>query len=116
MMGYRATKALLVANRVGVFDALEGASLGGEALAGKLGCDPRALTILLRALAGLDLLIERDGRFQNSPLASDYLVRGRPGYLGNNLRFQDVLWEGWSNLENVVRSGDPWTDLAGLLT
>jgi SAM-dependent methyltransferase len=115
MMGYRATKALLVANRIGVFDALEGGWLDPTAVARKLACDPRAMNILLRALVGLDLLIERDGCFQNAPLASEYLVRDRPRYVGNNLRFQDMLWEGWSNLESVVRSGHPWSDLETLL-
>jgi 3-hydroxy-5-methyl-1-naphthoate 3-O-methyltransferase len=115
MMGYRATKALLVSNRIGVFDALDAVWLDGGSLAQKIGCDVRATTVLVRALAAMGVLEERDGRFTNAPLASEYLVRGKPRYTGNNLRFQDILWEGWSNLEPVVRSGKPWRDLGELL-
>jgi SAM-dependent methyltransferase len=115
MMGYRATKVLLVANRIGIFDALANGPMRASALAEEIGVDPEKLTILLHALTGMELLVMRADAFENAPLAAEYLVSAQPKFLGHNLRFQDMLWDCWSKLEDVVRSGRPHRELAELL-
>jgi 3-hydroxy-5-methyl-1-naphthoate 3-O-methyltransferase len=115
MTGYRSTKVLLVSNRIGVFEKLEQRSLSAEELADELACDRRATAILLDALVSLELVHAHDARFSNTQLASRHLVRGKPDYVGDNLVFQDMLWECWSNLESVVRTGKPYRSLPQLL-
>lgn len=114
LMGYRVTKALLVANRLGIFDALSTPKSAVE-LAEGLGLDSGKLNVLLVALCGLDVLMASEDRYGLSELARAHLVSSAPGYVGNNLRFQDLLWDNWSHLEDVVRDGRAWKGLGELL-
>ncbi|MBI3725825.1 methyltransferase domain-containing protein [bacterium] len=102
------TQALLTANRMGVFQALgkEGRK-DAAALAKEVKADARALSMLADALAGLGYLTkDAKGRYANSLIARKHLVSGGEGaYLGDYLRFQDLLWEPWGKLEDAVRSG-----------
>jgi SAM-dependent methyltransferase len=54
--------------------------------------------------------------YRNTALASQHLVRGSPRYLGSNLTYQELLWGGWSSLEQIVRTGRPMASLEELLT
>lgn len=102
------TQALLAGNRMGIF-----ASLGrdgrkdAQALAKELGADARALATLLDALAGLGYLAkDAKGRYANSSVSKKHLVPGSgQAFLGDYLRFQDLLWESWGKLEQAVRTG-----------
>jgi hypothetical protein len=101
-------QALLTANRMGIF-----ASLGKEGrkdpatLAKELKADARGTGMLLDALVALGYLTkDSKGRFANSTVSRKHLVPGGEGaYLGDYLRFQDLLWEPWSKLEHAVRTG-----------
>lgn len=115
VVGYRTSKVLFVAHELGIFEALEGQVRTAESLAGELRCDARALELLMRALGGIGVLEPRDGGFTNAAAASKHLVKGREQYLGHIYRFQNMLWECWSNLETVVRTGRSWKRLEDLL-
>lgn len=115
LAGYRWAKALMVGNKLGVFEHLEGEAKTPAQVAGILGVDQHSLTLLLRALAALGVLEVEGDRFVNASIASAYLVPGKPTYAGDNLRFQDMLWENWSRLEQVVRTGRPHKALPELL-
>lgn len=72
--------------------------------------------MLVRALIAMNLLIEStDGELSLSSLSRDLLSRSSPNYIGHMLRFHDVLYEGWSHLEHVLRSGRRWHSLRNLL-
>jgi hypothetical protein len=115
MMGYRITKALLVGNRLGVFDALSAGPKHADVIATALGVDAAKLDVLLVALTGMELLTVSADGYALSTLARNHLVSDAPGYMGNNLRFQDLLWDNWSHLEDVVRSGKAHKSLGDLL-
>lgn len=115
VVGYRTSKVLFVAHELGVFEALEGQVRTAEAVAVELRCDARAMELLLRALGGVGVLEAHDGGFTNAAVASQHLVKGRELYLGHLYRFQNMLWECWSNLETVVRTGKSWKRLDELL-
>jgi hypothetical protein len=115
--GSRRTRILLTAVELGVFAALAGAERPVSDLVHTLGCDERALRILLRALVALSLCEARGAdRFANSALAEAYLVPSQPRYVGHNLAFQSLTWPLWSDLTNVVRTGRAKTDLLTLLS
>ena len=62
--------------------------------------------MLLDALVPLGLLAKGNHRYGLTPLASRYLVRKSPDYLGSFFE-SDGLWESWGQLEEVIRTGKP---------
>jgi len=66
--------------------------------------------MLLTSCAALGLL-EKDGsRYRNSPLAEEFLVRGKPYYFGGFVKMLDRrLYPGWGKLTEAIRSNRPTT-------
>lgn len=105
-----AAQALLTANRLGVFAALEGeARKEAKDLAKEIGADARAVSLLLDALAGLGLLAkDQRGRYATTSIAKKHLTTtGEGPYLGDYLRFQDLIWDAWTKLDQCVKTGRP---------
>jgi len=74
--------AMLAADEIGLFDALADAPLPLEALAARCNVNARALGIVGSLLAGLGLLVRRDGRYGLTPVSRAYLVRSSDFYWG----------------------------------
>lgn len=104
---YWESQTLLTANRLRVFDALAEGARSPDDVAARLGLDARATALFLRACAGLGLLQENGGRFENSPAAATFLVSRSPAFMGNVIRYSDQLYATWGNLEGALRSGRP---------
>lgn len=104
ILGYRKAKTLITAASLGVFDRLEGPKTA-RALAAALGLDARGAEILLDALTALGYVEKRADLYCNAPLASRFLVAGRPGYLGDNLKYQEIIWDAWGELGRCVKKG-----------
>ena len=69
----------------------------------------RGMEMLLNALAGLGLLAkDKAGFFNLSPESSEFLVRGKPGYLGDMSLHAMELSKIWLHLAQCVRSGKPY--------
>jgi predicted O-methyltransferase YrrM len=101
-------QVLFTANRLELFGALSKGPLAAEEIATAIKVDRRALTLLLRACVGLGLLERSEqGRFANSAMSSAFLVPGRPGFMGNAVRYSDDLYATWGELERAVRDGAP---------
>lgn len=105
--GFRQARALLTANNFGVFDHLR-KPLSAAEISKKLGTDLRATSILLDALTALRLLKKQKGKYQNTDTASKFLVKGSPYYQGDIIRHSDNLWQNWSGLDEVLRTGKPF--------
>ncbi len=103
---FQRSRPLLTAFELGLFTTLTEDARTSEETADALGTNPRATDRLMNALVALGLLEKRDGRFSNAPLAEAYLVKGRPEYLAG-LGHTNHLWNTWSRLTDVVRSGEP---------
>lgn len=106
VFAFRTSRILLTACKLDLFTLLEGNEVAAAELAGKAGIDGRAAEILLDALAALGFLVKREARYTNAEVASRFLVKGRPDYIAG-LAHQDHLWESWSKLTDVVRTGRP---------
>lgn len=104
---YWESQTLLTANRLRVFDALAEGARSADEVAAQLSLDPRATALFLRACAGLGLLQEKEGRFENSPAAAAFLVTRSPAFMGNVIRYSDQLYATWGSLEGALRSGKP---------
>ncbi|MBI5740523.1 MAG: methyltransferase domain-containing protein [Nitrospirae bacterium] len=104
---FRQARVLLTANNYRVFDHLIKPQTAG-AVSARLKTDLRATTVLLDALAGLDLLKKRNNKYQNSGTASRFLVTGSPHYQGNIIRHAETLWQNWSGLDEIIKTGKPY--------
>lgn len=104
---YWESQALFTANRLRVFDTLAEGPRSGADVAAALGLDARSTTLLLRALAGLGFVAEDGGRFVNTPVAATFLVSRSPAYMGNAIKYSDLLYPTWGRLEDAVRAGAP---------
>ena len=113
--GFRRSKTLFTAVRLGVFDLLAGAPAAAAQLAARLGVHAEALERLLEGCAALGLLDRQGGVFSNTAVADRYLVRTSPHSLAGYIRYSDdALYRLWGELESAVREGRPrWEAVFG---
>lgn len=105
--GHAEARAIQVALRLGLFEALSEGPRDAAALAAATGCDPRATMLLGNALAALELLHKSAGAYSLTEAAERYLLEASPHYLGGMILFDGALWEAWGGLERTLRSGAP---------
>ncbi|MFH1014763.1 MAG: methyltransferase, partial [Nitrospirota bacterium] len=104
--GFRASRVLLTANNYRIFDCLIKPQ-SANAIAKNLKTNLRATEILLDALTGIGLLKKNRDRYSNAPIAAKFLVRGSAYYQGDILRHADSLWQNWSELDEIIKTGKP---------
>jgi SAM-dependent methyltransferase len=104
IMGYRKAKILMVAAYLDCFTPLE-SPMTAPVLAKRLALDSRAMEILLDALTAIGYLRKRGSLYSNTPISSSFLVRGRPGYMGDNLKYQEMIWDAWGDLRHSIGKG-----------
>jgi 2-polyprenyl-3-methyl-5-hydroxy-6-metoxy-1,4-benzoquinol methylase len=104
--GFWPARVLLTANNLGIFDYLKSPKTAAE-IAGILRTDKRAAEILLDAVTGLGLLKKSGSRYKNGSIAKNFLTKDSPYYQGDIMRHADNLWENWSGLDEIVKSGKP---------
>ena len=93
----------------GLFTALEGNSDNAEGVAKRLSISARGAQALLDGLTGLGLLTLAGGKYQNTPEASAFLVRNKPGYLGALAEVFLNDFATWQKLPEAVKTGSPST-------
>ena len=91
----------------GVFNALEGGGDEAARVATKAGISPRGAQATLDGLVGLGLVTLSQGRYQNTPEASAFLVKGKPAYLGGMAEVMAGSMGDWSTLPEAVKTGAP---------
>jgi len=110
--GFQASKTLLTAVELGVFDTLAAGPKTREDIEDELGLHPRGSEDFLDALVALDVLDREDGRYRNTPATDAFLVSGKPSYIGGLLEMaNDRLYGFWGNLEEALRTGRPTNEL-----
>ena len=106
-LGFVSSRVILTAVNLGIFDSLKKAISAAE-LSRKLKTDPRATGILLDALTAIGLVIKsREGKYRNSPLSNRYLIKGLRLYQGDIIKHASTMWENFSALDEVVKTGRP---------
>lgn len=103
--GYWKSCALHAAVALDVFSPLAAGPATARELASGLGCDARALDMLLTAMCGLGLLSRRGDAFALAPQAAEFLVVGAPRYQGHIIRHHKNLVESFGQMEKAVRQG-----------
>jgi len=105
--GFQQAAILCAAAELDVFNALAGGALSAQELAGRIGGDPRATTILADALAAMDLLDKSDGRYRLAGGVADALTDAGPHKCLAMTRHQASLIRRWAQLPFVVKTGQP---------
>jgi O-methyltransferase domain/Dimerisation domain len=106
-LAYRSSMVLFAATELDIFTPLSNGGMTGEDLARACGAQPEPTRMLLDACAAEGLLTRAGERFQNTPLADAYLVKGRPAYIAHGLKFAEDLYPAWGRLAETVRTGRP---------
>ncbi len=88
-----------------VFTPLSQAPLSPQDLAPLLGCDARALLMLLRALCAMGLLARQGAAYAPTEQARLFLVRTSPRYVGHIIRHHHNLVDSFARMDESVRSG-----------
>jgi hypothetical protein len=105
--GHAEARAVQVALKIGLFEALGEVPRDAAALAAAISCDTRATMLLANALVALRLLNKTSGRYELAEASRTYLVESSPQYLGGMILFDTGLWDAWGRLEDTLRSGNP---------
>ena len=106
-LAYRDSKPLLVALDYDLFSWIDRGRTSASALGRALKLDARAVGIVLDAVSALGFLDKQGGHYANTPLSRKLLVSTSPHYRGANMRYQNRMWEAWSDLKGVLRRGRP---------
>ena len=101
------SRVILTANRLRIFDHLAAPGKTAPQLSRTLQTDTRATELLLNSLVAVGLLVKSKDTYTNTAIASRYLVSGKPGYQGDILRHYSTLWDNWSGLDAVLKTGKP---------
>ena len=96
------SRILLTAAELNLFTLLTPDSLSAEEVAIRTGADLRALTIVLDALAAMDLLAKREGRYSCTPAVSALLSQDSPQSILPMVHHMAHVWQRWSKLTDVV--------------
>jgi len=103
--GFRESKIILAANEFDLFTALSEKRLASDEVATLVQADARALAIIMDALTAMGFLIKENDRYRNSETSERFLVKGKPDYKGDLLKFMNGSWKHWSNLEETIKTG-----------
>jgi 3-hydroxy-5-methyl-1-naphthoate 3-O-methyltransferase len=109
--GFWAFKTLAAAHELDLFTRLSRTpGITIDEAAAIYAIDPRPAEMLLTGCAALGLLHKAGDRYTNSPLAEEFLVKGKPYYFGGWVQMLDRrLYPGWGKLQQAIRTNRPTT-------
>jgi predicted O-methyltransferase YrrM len=105
---FAVSRIILTANNFRIFDHLAFPGKTAELLARTISADARATGLLLNSLVAIGILEKKEDRYRNTPVAARFLVSGPPDYQGDILRHYSTLWDNWSGLDTVLKTGKPF--------
>jgi precorrin-6B methylase 2 len=107
-LGFWGSKTLLSAVELGVFSELAKAPADLEKLQLRLGLHPRSARDFLDALVALKFLRRDRGAYSNTAETDEFLVRGKPSYVGGMVELANTrLYGFWGSLTQALRTGQP---------
>ena len=99
--------AMLAGMQLDVFTPLNDGPLTAAQLADVLGVNAEKLSRLLYALVTAELLTVDGDRFANTPEAQQFLIKGKPTYLGGRHENFSEMWEALLHTAETIRTGVP---------
>lgn len=103
---YCEARAFHVANELDIFSQLDEEKTS-EQMAKLLGLENRPMRMLMDVCVVLGLLDKSGGKYRNTPVSSEFLVKGKPFYSGNFVSLEGVSYLTWAKLGDSVRRNQP---------
>ena len=107
MRAYQVPCLLAAAADLDLFEKLAPTPRTASEVAAAAGCDLRAVTILLDALASVGVIVKQDEQYSVSPELAPFLCEVFPQSVIAMLRHQANCLRNWSRLPWTVHSGKP---------
>jgi|BarGraNGADG00211_3_1021988.scaffolds.fasta_scaffold01314_2 hypothetical protein len=107
MRAYQVPCLFAAAADLDLFEKLAPAPRTAAEVAAAAGCDLRAVTILLDALAAVGVIVKQDEQYSISPELAPFLCEAFPQSVMAMLRHQANCLRRWSRLPWTVHSGKP---------
>jgi len=101
---FQKSRILLSGFELDIFTNIDESGTSGRQIAGKLKLDEHACERLMNALVSLGFLKKQNHLFFNTAESFAFLSKKSTEYLGG-LMHSNHLWNTWSNLTNVVKTG-----------
>jgi SAM-dependent methyltransferase len=106
-MAFTLARLIMVATKVGVFEALAGGSATATTVAERCGTSRIGTEKLLFALAGAGYLRGDDSGYALTPVSRKWLLRESRHSIADKLLFQFFEWDLLERAEDYVRTGEP---------
>jgi len=103
LYAYQGSALLMGSNELGIYELLANEALSAQEVASRLGSPTRSTELLLNACVGVGLLRKTGAKYSNSPLSNEFLVPGRPGYLGRVVVKEQEFYGPWGLAARAVR-------------
>jgi SAM-dependent methyltransferase len=102
-------RAVMVATKLGLFEALAPGALAADEVARRCGTNPRATEKLLNLLVGMRYVrfAPREGRYRLAVIARKWLLADSPRSIRDNILMKFLEWQWFEGFEDFVRSGRP---------
>ena len=101
------SKLMLTGIELKVFNHLS-EPRSAEAVAEAIGTHPENTRLFLDGLAASDLVVKKNGLYQNMPVTQTFLVDGSLTYLGQAFTLSTQMWHaGINDLPKLVKEGPP---------
>jgi ubiquinone/menaquinone biosynthesis C-methylase UbiE len=104
----RNAQALMAGTELDFFTHINNGKHTAKEIARAAKASERGTRRLLDALVGLGYLSKKDNSYHLEPVSERFLVRGQPTYLGPLVNETRLVWESWSHLTEVVKTGRPF--------
>jgi len=104
LAGWQPARVVMAANHLDFFTVLGSQALTAEEVAARCNTHPRSTRMLLNACVALGVLHKEGNLYRNSAEAEEFLVRGKPTFMGDAIAHQEDLWEPWGKLHEAVRT------------
>lgn len=104
-MAFLRARAIMVATRLGIFDALDDSGLTADELSSRCGMAPGAAPKLLNALVASGYLRFRDGCYQLTRISRKWLRADSPYSVRDKVLFEFVEWSFVEGVEEFIRTG-----------
>lgn len=111
--GFEQAAVVLGAAQLDLFSPLAKGPLTAAELAAQTGLPVRGIERLLNASAALGVVTKEAERYRNAPAADAFLVKDKPGYVGNMLRQASDRYQAWGKLSEAIRNDRPVLPLTG---
>ncbi|NVN92453.1 MAG: methyltransferase domain-containing protein [Desulfuromonadales bacterium] len=105
--GYWSSCALHSGVRLDLFSHLTDEPTSAADIARLTSCDQRGMTMLLDALAALELVLKGTNGYSATPLSAEFLSKKSERYLGYIIQHHQHLMTGWNRLDQAVKNGTP---------